>query len=137
MGATLGFIMIFDIIPYEDRHNKFVHDFEAFHAYMRKYYPDIIGRKRFCCTQEEATEKLRNDCWGFRFILQPVSTFKETTFSAKEMAALKIVVDHAAKCCGGGEDTMGAILYTGAFHQLDDGEQAVVDLARKIDCYED
>ena len=127
--------MIFDIVPYEGDPN-YLHDFASFHDYMRKYYPDIIGRKRFCCYPEEATEKLRNECWGFRFVLQPVSTFKETTFSAKEMAALKILVDHAAKSCGGGEDTSGAILYTGAFHKLENGDQAVVDLARKINCYD-
>lgn len=130
--------MIFDILPYHDRNNPtYPHDFEAFHKFMRQYYPDIIGRKRFCAHKEEATEKLRQDCWGFRFILQPVSTFVETTFTAEEMAALKVVVDHAAMCCGGGEDTIGAIMYTGAFHKLRDGDGAVCDLARKIDCYGD
>lgn len=112
-------------------------DIEAFHNFMRKKYPDIIGRKRFCCHQEEATKELRDDCWGFRVILRPISTFVETTFTAEEMAALKVVVDHAARNCGGGEDTIGAILYTGAFHKLKDGDGAVAALARKIDCYGD
>lgn len=111
-------------------------DIEAFHKFMRQKYPDIIGRKRFCCTAKEATKELREDCWGFRVNVTPISVFVETTFTKEEMAALKVVVDHAAKCCGGGEDTIGAILYTGAFHCLPDGDRAVAVMARKIDCYE-
>lgn len=137
--------MIFDIVP--DRSNpNFKHDFKAFCAFMREHHPSIIGRKRFCASKEEATAKLREDCWSFRYKLEPISDFVETTFSAKEMAALKIVVDFAAKHCGGGEDTIGAIMYTGAFHQLNRIDDlpnanasigAVCDLARKIDCYGD
>lgn len=54
-------------------------------------------------------------------------------FTDAELKAIAVLVQHAAKCCGGGEDTMGAILYTGAFIHLDNGDGAVVALAQKID----
>lgn len=56
-------------------------------------------------------------------------------FSDGELRALAVLVRHAAKNCGGGEDTIGAIMYTGAFHQLPDPDEAVVALARKIDAH--
>jgi hypothetical protein len=68
---------------------------------------------------------------------------KETTFTAEEMGALRTIVDYAAKCCR--EDTIGLILYSGAFHSLDHGltsgppykmargEDAIVAFARKLD----
>lgn len=49
-------------------------DIEAFLKFMRNKYPTIIGRKRFCAHQEEATKELREDCWGFRVILQPIGS---------------------------------------------------------------
>ena len=54
-------------------------------------------------------------------------------FTDDELKAVAVLVQYAARRCGGGEDTMGAILYTGAFHLLDNGDSAVVQLARKID----
>ncbi len=47
------------------------------------------------------------------------------------MIALKIVVDYAASRCGGGEDTIGAFMYTGAARHLS-GDVALVKLAQKI-----
>jgi hypothetical protein len=129
--------MLFAFVPSLKDDESFKPDFEGFHRFMQEHYPHIIGRKRFCCTQEEATKELHEACWKFRFILQPISEFKETTFTAAEMAALKLIVDYAASCCGGGEDTIGAIMYTGGFHLLKDGDKAVVNLAKKIDCYGD
>lgn len=70
---------------------------------------------------------------------------KGTTFTAAEMEALRVLVKFAAGHCGGGEDTIGAILYTGAARHLVDkvveGEPplkylpdgAVCRLAEKID----
>jgi hypothetical protein len=134
--------MIFEIVPCKSRSNAVVSspyqpDLEGFKSFMQEHYPHIIGRKILRVSPEENTEEFRNDCWKFHFIVQPVSTFVETTFTAKEMEALKIVVDWAAGNCGGGEDTIGAIMYTGAFRKLKDEDGAVVALARKIDCYGD
>lgn len=123
--------MIFEIVPYHEHHSE-----ESFHKFLQRKYPHLMGRESLYATQEEATETLRQDCWGFRYVLRPISTFVETTFTAEEMAALKVIVDHAANHCGGGEDTIGAIMYTGAFHKLN-GDGAVCNLARKIDCYGD
>jgi len=108
---------------------------DSFHRFMRTYYPDIASRKRFACTPQEVSAELREVCQKFHVELVPISTFKEQTFTAEEVAALKIVVDYAAKHCGGGEDTIGAIMYTGAFRKLKDGDAAVVALADKINCY--
>lgn len=60
---------------------------------------------------------------------------KQTTFTPAEMEALKTLVEFAAKNCGGGEDIIGAILYTGAGRRLKEagGDGAVVALADKIE----
>tara|TARA_Y100000034_G_scaffold125150_2_gene174332 strand:+ start:7507 stop:7929 length:423 start_codon:yes stop_codon:yes gene_type:complete len=73
-------------------------------------------------------------------------------FTEEEMKAIFRLVSYAAKCCGGGEDIIGSILYTGAFHFLKDadtgpdeqgryavarGNDAIVALAQKIDRYYD
>ena len=133
--------MFFEIIPYDDGTSSSASwnppDFEGFLAFMRDKYPWLMMRKAIRCSKEELTDELHEDCWKFRFIIRPISTFVETTFTAAEMAALKMVVDYAAKKCGGGEDTIGAIMYTGAFHKLGKGEGVVAELARKIDCYGD
>ena len=56
-----------------------------------------------------------------------------TEFTDDEMRAIAVLVRYAAQRCGGGEDTIGAILYTGAFRQLRPGDGRVVALATKID----
>lgn len=138
--------MFYEIIPYDDiskslqsfaYRNSNPPDFEGFKAFMHEKYPWVMMRKALRCSKEELTDEFREDCWKFRFIVRPISTFVETTFTADEMAALKVVVDHAAINCGAGEDTIGAIMYTGAFHKLQKGDGAVCNLARKIDCYGD
>ena len=54
-------------------------------------------------------------------------------FTTEERAAVAVLVQHAAKRCGGGEDTLGAILYTGASIHLENEDEAIVNLAKKID----
>lgn len=49
----------------------------------------------------------------------------------KELKAVALVVQDYAR--GHGEDLIGAILKSGAFHALGDGDSAVVDLADKLD----
>jgi hypothetical protein len=73
---------------------------------------------------------------------------KMADFTEAEKQAIYVLADFAAKHCGAGEDIMGAILYTGAFHWLEgnpkneDGtysvvhkteDSSVVELARKIE----
>jgi len=68
------------------------------------------------------------------------------TFSDKEVAALYTIAKFAASRCGGGEDLIGLVLYTGAFHALKDEypdkkqtffaktpEGAIVDLVEKLE----
>lgn len=50
-----------------------------------------------------------------------------------EMRALRVLVDCAAKACR--EDAVGAILYTGAFRYLSDGDDSVCALAQKLERY--
>jgi hypothetical protein len=54
-------------------------------------------------------------------------------FTEKELRAIKYMIDYLAREGCHGEDTIGAILYTGAFRLLDDGPSAVTDLAKKLD----
>ena len=59
-----------------------------------------------------------------------------TTFTDEEMKALKVLVDYAAEGCR--EDTIGAILYTGAFlcfgsMQNESRDDSICELAKKID----
>jgi hypothetical protein len=52
------------------------------------------------------------------------------SFSDKEIAAIRhMIADLATQCR---EDIAGTILYTGAFHHLENGDAAVVELARKL-----
>ena len=83
-----------------------------------------------------------------------------TEFSDAEMKVIARLCRHAANNCGAGDDIMGAILYTGAFHFLkeegdpppgppykalrrdaeekaDPVHQWVVDLSVKIEDHED
>lgn len=57
------------------------------------------------------------------------------TFSGFEMRAIKLLVAHARKHCGGGEDVPGALLYTGAGRFMT-GEELVA-LAEKLEPDED
>jgi hypothetical protein len=45
-------------------------DIAAFFKFMREKYPNIIGRKRFCCNEEEATKELLEDCSKFGVTLR-------------------------------------------------------------------
>jgi hypothetical protein len=58
-----------------------------------------------------------------------------SVFTTQERRALALLVQYAAKRCGAGEDTLGAIIYTGAFRELPDGDNGVVRLARKLDAF--
>jgi hypothetical protein len=62
------------------------------------------------------------------------------SFTEPQMKAIKRVVDYAASCCGGGEDTIGAFIYTACFREeiLDtkNNPDAIVNLAEIIDKYE-
>ena len=51
-----------------------------------------------------------------------------------EKRAIAVLVRHAAN--GYGEDIIGAILRTGAFHYLPDHDLAVVDLANLLETWE-
>jgi hypothetical protein len=88
-------------------------------------------------------------------MLKMISLYEGATvsqnFTDDEKKALYVLADFAAKHCGGGEDIMGAILYTGAFHWLpgdhgknEDGtysvvhkleNSSVVELAKKIEAH--
>lgn len=71
---------------------------------------------------------------------------EELSLTTDEVKLLKDLVDIAAKKCGGGEDTIGAIMYRGGFHFLEKSGNAtsgvtdfgstVAKLSEKIDCYE-
>lgn len=52
------------------------------------------------------------------------------TFTKKEIAAIRHMISDLADRCR--EDIAGAILYTGAFRQLKNGNAAVVALAKKL-----
>lgn len=47
-------------------------DLQAFFKMMHEKYPDIIGRKRFCCSTEENTEALKQDCQIFKVSIMPI-----------------------------------------------------------------
>ncbi len=53
-------------------------------------------------------------------------------FTNEEKKAIKVLVEFAAARCGGGEDIIGAILYTGASKYLVNNDEAVVTLATKL-----
>ncbi|RTK97747.1 MAG: hypothetical protein EKK64_00600 [Neisseriaceae bacterium] len=61
------------------------------------------------------------------------------TFNDKEVAALYTIAKFAASRCGGGEDLIGLIMYTGAFHALKDEcpDGAVIDLVKKLELGKD
>jgi 8-oxo-dGTP diphosphatase len=54
-------------------------------------------------------------------------------FNEGELRAISILVRRVADHCR--EDTIGALMYTGAFRQLEDDGHAVVALARKLDAH--
>ncbi len=58
-------------------------------------------------------------------------------FTESEMKAIFRLASYAAKYCGGGEDLIGAIMYTGAFHFLKNQDEAVVTLVEKIEKHYD
>lgn len=57
-------------------------------------------------------------------------------FTEEEVQALGVLATFAAKHCGGGEDLIGALLYTGAFRCMERGDPkhdaSVVNLAAKL-----
>jgi hypothetical protein len=52
-------------------------------------------------------------------------------FTRKEMAAIRHMIASLARTCR--EDISGTILYTGAFQHLENGDAAVVALAKKLE----
>lgn len=70
-----------------------VNKLEIFHTMMWEKYPDIIGRKRFCCTLEEQTDQLVKDCLEYGVTISPISHFRSQTFTAPELIAIRCVLD--------------------------------------------